>query len=154
GTDTVSRDPTFACSFARRAREGRRSSPAIEVEKNRKRNRVWRAHSIVARRAAYKMDRSPCKPYRYCSTRRFGDKPTRERLIETAMNKMATERRVRDLETDPVDSPISLDAFYAGNKEALTHIYREHFAAVDRAVGRILSQADKETVVHEVFFRL
>lgn len=70
------------------------------------------------------------------------------------MSKMATERLVRDPERDPVDSPIPLDAFHAGNKEAIAGVYREHFAAVDRAVGRILSQADKETVVHEVFFRL
>jgi RNA polymerase sigma-70 factor (ECF subfamily) len=69
------------------------------------------------------------------------------------MNNMATAR-VRDFDSDPIDSSASLDAFYAGNKEVMTIVYREHFTAVDRAIGRILSPVDKETVVHEVFFRL
>jgi RNA polymerase sigma-70 factor (ECF subfamily) len=32
--------------------------------------------------------------------------------------------------------------------------YRENFATVDDAVGAVLSGADRDTVVHEVFYRL
>jgi RNA polymerase sigma-70 factor (ECF subfamily) len=50
--------------------------------------------------------------------------------------------------------PISLADFHAGSREAFAVCYRDHFAAVDRAVSRVLGGADKETVVHEVFLRL
>jgi RNA polymerase sigma-70 factor (ECF subfamily) len=32
--------------------------------------------------------------------------------------------------------------------------YRDHFEAVDRSVGAVVAGADRETVVHEVFFRI
>jgi RNA polymerase sigma-70 factor (ECF subfamily) len=48
----------------------------------------------------------------------------------------------------------SLADFHAGTREAFTAFYRDHFSTVDRAVGRILSGADKETVVHEIFLRV
>jgi RNA polymerase sigma-70 factor (ECF subfamily) len=48
----------------------------------------------------------------------------------------------------------SLADFHAGSREAFGAIYRDHFATVDRAVGRIIGGADKETVVHEVFLRI
>jgi len=32
--------------------------------------------------------------------------------------------------------------------------YREHFATVERAVGLILGDADRETVIHELFSQL
>jgi RNA polymerase sigma-70 factor (ECF subfamily) len=47
-----------------------------------------------------------------------------------------------------------LRAFHAGEQASLDACYRDHFDTVDRAVGAILSGADRETVVHEVFFRL
>jgi RNA polymerase sigma-70 factor (ECF subfamily) len=47
-----------------------------------------------------------------------------------------------------------LRAFHAGEPSCLERSYREQFDAVYRAVGQILSGADGETVVHEVFFRL
>ncbi|MBI3200317.1 MAG: RNA polymerase sigma factor [Myxococcales bacterium] len=47
-----------------------------------------------------------------------------------------------------------LEGFHAGDREALEAFYRGHFATVDRAVGQILAGADRETVVHEVFFRV
>jgi RNA polymerase sigma-70 factor (ECF subfamily) len=47
-----------------------------------------------------------------------------------------------------------LAEFHSGSKAALEACYREHFAAVDRAVARILTGADRETAVHEVFFRV
>jgi RNA polymerase sigma-70 factor, ECF subfamily len=47
-----------------------------------------------------------------------------------------------------------LEEFHAGSQRALRECYVEHFAAVDRAVGRVLRGADKETVVHEVFYRV
>jgi RNA polymerase sigma-70 factor, ECF subfamily len=47
-----------------------------------------------------------------------------------------------------------LEAFHRGEGACLDACYREWFPAVDRAVGDILHGADRETVVHEVFFRL
>ncbi len=47
-----------------------------------------------------------------------------------------------------------LEAFHAGDRDALEAFYRAHFATVHRAVGRVLAGADRETVVHEVFFRV
>jgi RNA polymerase sigma-70 factor, ECF subfamily len=41
--------------------------------------------------------------------------------------------------------------FHRGDREAFESFYRDHFSSVDGAVGRILSGADKETVIHEVF---
>jgi RNA polymerase sigma-70 factor (ECF subfamily) len=47
-----------------------------------------------------------------------------------------------------------LEAFHAGDRKVLTAMYQEYFAVVNRAVGRALSGADQETVVHDVFCRL
>jgi RNA polymerase sigma-70 factor (ECF subfamily) len=47
-----------------------------------------------------------------------------------------------------------LGLFHAGDRRTLEACYREHFEAVDAAVGRLLRGADRETVVHEVFFRV
>jgi RNA polymerase sigma-70 factor (ECF subfamily) len=47
-----------------------------------------------------------------------------------------------------------LRAFHAGGRAAMTSLYHDHFATVASAVGRVLSGADKETVIHEVFFKL
>lgn len=47
-----------------------------------------------------------------------------------------------------------LARFHRGDGPILEGCYREHFASVVRAVGRYLPEADRETVVHEVFYRL
>jgi RNA polymerase sigma-70 factor (ECF subfamily) len=47
-----------------------------------------------------------------------------------------------------------LEAFQAGERACLGACYETHFALVERAVGAILTGADRENVVHEVFFRL
>lgn len=44
--------------------------------------------------------------------------------------------------------------FHAGDRAILEACYREHFSLVTRTVGTVLSGADKETVVHDVFLRL
>jgi RNA polymerase sigma-70 factor (ECF subfamily) len=49
---------------------------------------------------------------------------------------------------------LSVADFHAGSRETFGAFYRDHFGTVERAVGRILGGADKETVVHEVFLRL
>lgn len=36
----------------------------------------------------------------------------------------------------------------------MTDLYHDHFATVAAAVGRVVVGADKETVIHEVFFKL
>src|SRR5262249_28321192 len=44
--------------------------------------------------------------------------------------------------------------FHDGEPQVLEEVYRDHFDGVHRAAGRIVSGADRETVVHEVFYRL
>jgi RNA polymerase sigma-70 factor, ECF subfamily len=44
--------------------------------------------------------------------------------------------------------------FHGGTRPALEEFYREYYSTVDRSVGQVLHGADRETVVHEVFFRL
>jgi RNA polymerase sigma-70 factor (ECF subfamily) len=44
--------------------------------------------------------------------------------------------------------------FHAGNRPVLERCYRELYPTVQRAVGRVLTSADQETVIHEVFYRL
>lgn len=47
-----------------------------------------------------------------------------------------------------------LAAFHAGDRAILESCYREHYATVAAAAGRILQRVDAETVTHEVFHRL
>ena len=47
-----------------------------------------------------------------------------------------------------------LERFHAGQRDVLEACYRDHFDLVYRAVARIVSGPDRETIVHEVFFRL
>lgn len=47
-----------------------------------------------------------------------------------------------------------LTEFHAGSRPMLERCYRELYPTVQRAVGRVLSGADQETVIHEVFYRL
>ena len=47
-----------------------------------------------------------------------------------------------------------LALFHRGDRRTLEDCYREQFEVVDAAVGRLLRGADRETVVHEVFFRV
>jgi RNA polymerase sigma-70 factor, ECF subfamily len=49
---------------------------------------------------------------------------------------------------------VRLAAFHAGEQGVLERCYRDCYEAVSQAVGRVLSGADQETVVHEVFFRV
>jgi RNA polymerase sigma-70 factor (ECF subfamily) len=44
--------------------------------------------------------------------------------------------------------------FHAGRRAVLEQCYRELYGTVQRAVGRVLTGADQETVIHEVFYRL
>jgi RNA polymerase sigma-70 factor (ECF subfamily) len=47
-----------------------------------------------------------------------------------------------------------LAAFHAGDRAILEQCYRDHYATVAAAAGRILQRVDAETVTHEVFHRL
>lgn len=47
-----------------------------------------------------------------------------------------------------------LSLFHRGDRATFEALYREHFATVDGAVARSLRGADRETVVHEVFYHL
>jgi len=67
---------------------------------------------------------------------------------DLAMNSPAVPR---EISTEPLTW---LTQFHSGSREVLSECYVDHFASVARAVGRILKGADKETVIHEIFFRL
>ena len=47
-----------------------------------------------------------------------------------------------------------LRAFHAGERACLERCYKEHLDTVAQAVGGVVRGADRETLVHEVFFRL
>ena len=47
-----------------------------------------------------------------------------------------------------------LEDFHEGRRTTMADVYHDHFATVEAAVGCVLGGADKETVIHEVFFRL
>ena len=47
-----------------------------------------------------------------------------------------------------------LDRFHRGDRKVLEEIYHRQFDRIDAAVGTVLTGADRETVVHDVFLRL
>lgn len=47
-----------------------------------------------------------------------------------------------------------IERFHDGERRTLSACYEDHFAIVERSVGRFVSGADRETVIHEVFLRL
>ena len=52
------------------------------------------------------------------------------------------------------DAPDWLGEFHRGAHAVMHQCYVDHFATVERAVGRVLGGADRETVIHEVFYRV
>ena len=44
--------------------------------------------------------------------------------------------------------------FHAGTRDCMERCYRDHLATVSGVVAGVLAGADRETLVHEVFFRL
>jgi RNA polymerase sigma-70 factor (ECF subfamily) len=51
-------------------------------------------------------------------------------------------------------SPVWLNAFLEGESDGFEACYREYFDVVDAAVGSVLDGADRDTAVHEVFYKL
>ena len=47
-----------------------------------------------------------------------------------------------------------LSRFHQGDRDTLEACYRDHYSSVERVVGGVLRGADRETVIHEVFYRL
>jgi len=60
--------------------------------------------------------------------------------------------------TEALETPVQADAwlqrFHAGESATIAALYREHYETVDRAASGLLRGADRETVVHEVFYRV
>jgi RNA polymerase sigma-70 factor (ECF subfamily) len=52
------------------------------------------------------------------------------------------------------DPARELEAFHRGDAAAIEACYRDFFAVVESALRPLLSPADRETVIHEVFWRL
>jgi RNA polymerase sigma-70 factor, ECF subfamily len=67
-------------------------------------------------------------------------------------------RRMASLESRPGTDEERPDAwiraFHAGERACLESCYKDHLETVTRAVGGVVQGADRETLVHEVFFRL
>jgi RNA polymerase sigma-70 factor (ECF subfamily) len=57
------------------------------------------------------------------------------------------------LAAEPEDSAW-LEAFRRGDRDVIEACYRRYYPVVEAAIGSILGIADRETVIHEVFFRL
>jgi RNA polymerase sigma-70 factor (ECF subfamily) len=47
-----------------------------------------------------------------------------------------------------------LDAFHRGDRGALEACYRDHFDGLFHSLAGMLDPVDRETIIHEVFFRL
>jgi RNA polymerase sigma-70 factor, ECF subfamily len=47
-----------------------------------------------------------------------------------------------------------LEAFRRGDRPVMEECYRRYYSVVESAIGTVLGVADRETVIHEVFFRL
>jgi RNA polymerase sigma-70 factor (ECF subfamily) len=47
-----------------------------------------------------------------------------------------------------------LEAFRRGDRDAIEECYRRYYGVVEAAIGTLLGFADRETIIHEVFFRL
>jgi len=61
---------------------------------------------------------------------------------------------VMDMTASVDDADAWLEDFHAGRKATMSDLYHEHFRTVAAAVGHVVTGADKETVIHEVFFKL
>ena len=63
---------------------------------------------------------------------------------------------LQQLESDRIGGVTEpwLDRFHAGDRDVLEEIYHQHFQRIDGSVGVVLTGADRETVVHDVFLRL
>ena len=53
-----------------------------------------------------------------------------------------------------LDDESALTRFHAGERAFIGHLYRETYESVDATVGRVLRGADRETVVHDLYYRL
>jgi RNA polymerase sigma-70 factor (ECF subfamily) len=72
--------------------------------------------------------------------------------VESFSIAMTTASRTSEPNWRETDS--WLEQFHLGSRDIITELYETHFERVSRAVAGVLDGADKETVVHEVFFRL
>jgi RNA polymerase sigma-70 factor (ECF subfamily) len=61
---------------------------------------------------------------------------------------------VEGSELEPGDHADWKAGFYAGKRALMAELYRNYFATVKVAASRVLTGADRDTVVHEVFLRL
>ena len=53
-----------------------------------------------------------------------------------------------------IDDESARARFHAGERDFLGLLYRETYDTVDATVGRVLRGADRETVVHDLYYRL
>jgi RNA polymerase sigma-70 factor (ECF subfamily) len=76
------------------------------------------------------------------------------RLVRSLVVRVTRADRPRPEPKGAADDAAWLEAFWRGDHATLEGTYRAYFAAAERAIGSMLSGADRETVIHEVFSRL
>jgi RNA polymerase sigma-70 factor (ECF subfamily) len=54
----------------------------------------------------------------------------------------------------PAEADAWLAGFHRGDPDIIERCYRDHFEVVEAAIRQVLVPADRETVIHEVFWRL
>jgi RNA polymerase sigma-70 factor, ECF subfamily len=59
-----------------------------------------------------------------------------------------------DGRTASAASPVGLEEFHRGGSAVIERCYRGYFSVVESALRPLLGPADRETVIHEVFWRL
>jgi RNA polymerase sigma-70 factor (ECF subfamily) len=69
---------------------------------------------------------------------------TSDTLAPSLMSRVAAEAH----------DPAWLEAFRRGDRDIIEDCYRRYYDVVEAAIGSLLGMADRETVIHEVFFRL
>jgi RNA polymerase sigma-70 factor (ECF subfamily) len=72
------------------------------------------------------------------------------------LGEMSGTFAVRRMSRVPAEAhdPAWLEAFRRGDREIIEDCYRRYYDVVEAAIGSLLGNADRETVIHEVFLRL
>jgi RNA polymerase sigma-70 factor, ECF subfamily len=77
-----------------------------------------------------------------------------DRYIDVEASALTMNAASRTSEPDWRETDPWIDRFHQGSRDVIEELYQTHFDRVARAVGSVLAGADKETTIHEVFYRL
>jgi RNA polymerase sigma-70 factor (ECF subfamily) len=75
--------------------------------------------------------------------------------LQRTVNRLLPDTlRSCDAQTARADASAWLEDFHRGSRQVLEQCYVDHFDTAAQAIGSILDGADRETVIHELFYRL